>query len=664
MSFVSELRRRQVFRTAAWYGGLAWLAVEIANTVFPQFGLPDWSVRAVIVAVVLGLPIAIILAWSFDLTAAGARREESAAAATANDTLPVPATPFWRIPSLWLSLALGAGLALSVQQAWRHLVRPDLGELPALAVLPFANLSPDPENAYFADGLHEEVLATLARAGGLRVISRTSVQEFRDSKRNLKEIADVLGVSLILEGSVRRSGDDLRLTLQLIDGRTDEHLWTETYDRKFRDSLDLQQSIAEQVVSAIGATLSPAEQQLINRAAPTVPEAYDSYLHALALASQYATEAEFGVVLALLDRSIELDPGFAPAHALRAKMRIWFQAVEGTDDTAMTDGARADIDRALQLEPDLPEALVARGLYHTYVARDPERALEDLERALELAPSDADTHNVAGLTLRRLGRIDEAIEHFADAARLAPGDERFDFRVAQTLTWIGRLDDAERERQRLVERYPANPTTRLYGFIIRFLATGQSDGFREEFERVEAMLEGPLRTELAIGMLTIIGDLPGLATFLESATAQGRDRARLDLATTYLALGDEARARPFLEATVVEAIRLPDDAFAVAEGAVALALLGRTDEALRSADRAVQLAPERLDAVNAPQVAMLRAWVLIHSGARADEGYREFERLLGSINLQPRWVAATPLWRLLSDDQRVQQILESRFPGT
>jgi TolB-like protein/Tfp pilus assembly protein PilF len=664
MSFVSELRRRQVFRTAAWYGGLAWLAVEIANTVFPQFGLPDWSVRAVIVAVVLGLPIAVILAWSFDLTATGARREDSAAAAAANDTRPVPATPFWRIPSLWLSLALGAGLALSVQQAWRHLVRPDLDERPALAVLPFANLSPDPENAYFADGLHEEVLATLARAGGLRVISRTSVQEFRDSKRNLKEIADALGVSLILEGSVRRDGDDLRLTLQLIDGRTDEHLWAETYDRKFRESLDLQQSIAGQVVAAIGATLSPAEQRLIGRATPTVPEAYDAYLHALALASQYATEAEFGVVLALLDRSIGLDPTFAPAYALRAKTRIWFHAVFGLDEQTQTDAASSDIKRALQLEPGLPDALVARGLFHTYVAQDPERALEDLSRALELAPSDADTHNVAGLTLRRLGRFDEAIAHFTEAARLAPGDERYDFRVAQTLTWLGRIDEAERERQRLVERYPADPLPRLYAFAIRFLATGRIDGFREEFERVAAMIEEPARTEAAVYMLTMVGDLPGLAATLESATAQGRDRARLDLATTYLALGDEARARPILEATVVEAIRLPDDAFAVAEGAVALELLGRTDEALRSADRAVQLAPERLDAVNAPQVAMLRAWVLIHSGARADEGYREFERLIGSINLQPRWVAATPLWRLLRDDQRVQQILESKFPRT
>lgn len=660
MSFVSELRRRQVFRTAAWYGGVAWVAIEVADTVFPNFGLPQWSVRAVIVAAVLGMPVALVLAWSFDLTSSGPRREDGPAAAP---TTTVQRT-VWRIPSFWIALALGAGLAASAQQAWHRLVRPAYGGHPLIAVLPFANLSPDPENAYFADGLHEEVLATLARTGGLRVISRTSVQEFRDSKRNLKQIADALGVSLILEGSVRRSGDELRLTLQLIDGRTDEHLWAGTYDRKFRESLDLQRSIAEQVVTAIGATLSPSDQRRIDRAAPTVPEAYDAYLHALALASQYGTEAEFGVVLALLDRSIELDPGFAPAYALRAKMRVWFHAAVGTDDMAMPDGARVDIDRALQLEPDLPEALVARGLYHTYVSRDPERALGDLTRALAIAPSDADSHNVAGLTLRRLGRIDEALEHFAEAARLAPGDRRFDFRVGQTLLWIGRLDEAERERRRLLERYPADPLLRLYGFVIHFLASGEIEGFREEFERVEMILEEPVRTELAIEMLTVIGDLAGLATTLEAATKQGRDRARLDLATTYLALGDEARARPILEATVVEAIRLPDDAFAVAEGAVALQLLGRTDEAVPSADRAVKLAPERLDAVNAPQVAMLRAWVLIHAGAGAEEGYRELERLLGSINLQPRWVAATPLWRLLRSDQRVQQILESRFPRT
>ena len=178
---------------------------------------------------------------------------------------------------------LGIGLTLSAQQAWQRLVRPAFGERPGLAVLPFANLSPDPENAYFADGLHEEILAALARAGGLRVISRTSVQAYRDPKRNLREIADALDVSLILEGSVRRVGDDVRLTVQLIDGRTDGHLWTETYDRKVEDALQLQRTVALQVVSELGASLSPTERRLIEHASPSVPEAYDRYLHALAL---------------------------------------------------------------------------------------------------------------------------------------------------------------------------------------------------------------------------------------------------------------------------------------------------------------------------------------------------------------------------------------------
>ena len=281
MSIVSELRRRQVFRAAAWYGGLAWLAVEVADTVFPRFGLPEWSVRAVIVAAVLGLPVALVLAWSFDLSSTGLRREtETGPPAVA---APGPAAPHLAHPLALDRTRARHGLTLSAQQAWQRLVRPAFGERPGLAVLPFANLSPDPENAYFADGLHEEILAALARAGGLRVISRTSVQEYRDPERNLREIADALDVSLILEGSVRRVGDDVRLTVQLIDGRTDEHLWTETYDRKVEDALQFQRMVALQIVSELGASLSPTERRLIEHASPSVPEAYDRYLHALAL---------------------------------------------------------------------------------------------------------------------------------------------------------------------------------------------------------------------------------------------------------------------------------------------------------------------------------------------------------------------------------------------
>ena len=662
MSLVSELRRRQVFRAAAWYGGLAWLAVEVADTVFPRFGLPEWSLRAVIVAAVLGLPVALVLAWSFDLTRTGLRREAelgtSIAAARGS------AAPSWRIPSLWIALALGVGLTLSAQQAWQRLVRPAFGERPGLAVLPFANLSPDPENAYFADGLHEEILAALARAGGLRVISRTSVQEYRDPKRNLRQIAEALDVSLILEGSVRRVGDDLRLAVQLIDGRSDEHLWTETYDRKVKDALQLQRTVALQVVSELGASLSPTERRLIARASPSVPDAYDCYLHALA---PYAGGGEESEIERRLNETLDLDPAFALAYALRAKTRIWMSGNAADDDAKarLNEGARADIERALTLQPDLPEALAARGLYHTYVSMDPARGLEDLLRALSIAPNDADSHGSAGLTLRRLGRFDEALLHLERAESLAPV---WAFEIAFTLTQFARYDEADRAWRMLIQRYPTKPFPRLARYFARFLASGETAGWREEHDRV--LRASPGESSLGVStylMLRCTGDLAGQITLYESVSEGDlRIPEPLDylLGVVHTAAGDPDRARPYLTA-VASAPRSPDDAYpgyGFVFAAVALELLGRRAEALRAADEAVRLEPEDRDALNGPNVAILRAWVLIRSGARAEEGYAELERLVGGYGLQPRWVAARPEWRLLREDARVQQIIRDKLP--
>jgi TolB-like protein len=459
MSFVSELRRRQVFRTAAWYGGLAWLAVEVADTVFPRFGLPDWLVRAVIVGAALGLPLALALAWSFDLSALGIRRETGVVPAP-SDRAGFPsarsAVPLWSIPSFWIALAIAVGLTVSAQQAWQRLIRPAFGERPGIAVLPFANLSPDPANAYFADGLHEEILATLARVSGLRVISRTSVVKYRDSELQLPEIAKALDVPLILEGSVRREGDDLRLTLQLIDGRTDTHLWAETYDRKFENALHLQRAVAEQIVAAIGTQLTLAEGQRIERSAPTDPEAYAYYLQALAGWSHLATLPELRVVEGLLTRALELDPDFGLGHALRAKVRVWIATTtEGPHTKADAQGARLDIERALELEPELPEGLAARAYYTTYVERNAAGAIPDLNRALTLAPNDADTHGIAGLTARRLGRFDDAISHFREAARLMPAEPLYSGRIIETLEGQGRFDEAERVSRENERRLPS-----------------------------------------------------------------------------------------------------------------------------------------------------------------------------------------------------------------
>ena len=529
-------------------------------------------------------------------------------------------------------------------------------------MLPFANLSPDPDNAYFADGLHEEILATLARAGGLRVISRTSVQAYRHPDRNLREIADALDATLILEGSVRRDGDDLRLTVQLIDGRTDEHLWAETYDRKFEHALRLQQDVARQIVAEIGAKLTPTEERLIGTAPTTSPEAYERYLQALALFGNLDfEEMELRNVDRLLSEAIESDPKFAVAYALRAKARVRLQH-SGWGSPGLAANARTDIERALELHPELPEALVARGLYRTWITLDAARGLDDLERALAVAPNDADTHNTAALALRRLGRFDEALEHFEQAEQLAPGLIGYQYDRAFTLLGLKRYDEALQAWQSLIDKHPTLTWPLLGRYWFRFAGTGETAGWREDNQRLAPTMDKSDRAITSYTMYTCTGDLAGLIDWYERSPPDELAGSRdYTLGVAYAAQDDMVRARPHL-AVVAETARDPSGAGSSAEGAVALELLGEHESAMLAIDEAVRRVPESLDAAAGPSVAMLRAWILIHGGTRAQEGYAELERLLDSFGVIPRFVATDPLWRLLDEDARVQAIIQEKLP--
>lgn len=658
MSIVSELRRRQVFRAAAWYGGFAWLAIEVADTVFPQFGLPDWSVRAVILAALLALPVVLLLAWSFDLSAAGLQRERPAAASTATR----PAA-LLRMPSLWVALALGVGLTLSAQQAWRKIVQPSPEDRPGIAVLPFVNLSPDPDNAYFADGLHEEILAALGRTAQLRVISRTSVEQYRDHKQNLREVADALGVSNILEGSVRREGDQVRVTLQLIDGRTDEQLWSETFDHRLEGVLRLQRTVALRVAAELGARLSPAELRDIEQAGTSVPAAYDQYLRAAAIRATATDNAQLRNALRLLGEAIRLDPAFARAYAMRARLLIDL-IYDGVVAPGDMDRAKADIDRALELRPDLPDGLVARASYATFISLDPAVALGDISRALAVAPNDPAAHAAMGLALRRLGRADEAMQGFLESAALAPGVIDFEGLPASNYYYTKDYPRAERELRSLARRYPQDAALPLYADAIHFLATGDVAGWPQETARLAPTLPPIERSANSEMLLICTGDLAGLAQLYEQTPADELIAAKdYMLGVTYSAMGDAKRAAPHLEATAA-AGGAPDEIVthtgtALADAAVALELLGRRDDALRTADEAVSVMPESRDALNGPQLSLKRAWVLIRSGARADEGYAELERLMAALDVHPRLVAAHPLWLILREDSRVQQILHT-----
>ena len=539
----------------------------------------------------------------------------------------------------------------------------------SIAVLPFVNLSPEPENAYFADGLHEEILSTLARAGGLRVISRTSVQEYRETQRNLREIAQALDVSLILEGTVRREGDDLRLSLQLIDGRTDEHLWAGTYDRKFENALHLQQAVAEEVVAAVGAELSPAEQRSIEQAAPANPEAYARYIHARALFARPRGEEDLHRADALLGEALQLDPDFALAYATRAKVRISGAVHAGGGTPQQRASARADVERALALQPNLSDALAAKGLYETYLALDPERGLQYLERALAVAPNDVDTLSAAGLTLRRLGRFDDALERFDRAAALSPAQWELRLEFAGTLMRLGRHAEADHALRAMVDRDPTLVEPRVLLRFNHFLATGQIAGWREEYERLTAVQNDRVASPWErYWLLAATGDVAGqIELFEDMVSGAVRNELggppELKLAMAHIVAGHPERARPYLLTVAEPRTDGTMDAYVNPHRAMALELLGRSEEAVQVADSAVELVPATRDAINGPETAILRAWVLIHSGIRADEGYAELERLVGGIDQPPRWLAVTVPWLLLADDARTQQIIRSKFPA-
>src|SRR4051812_36482653 len=262
-SFFSELKRRNVYKVAVAYAVVAWLLIQAASILFPTYEAPVWVMKVFVAIVALGFPVALVLAWAFELTAAGIQRTEEAGLAVA----PAPRKHIWIYVAV-IGAALSIGLFLAGRYAGRRAVGSDGGELPAksIAVLPFDSLSRDPDNAFFAEGVQDEILTRLAKVADLKVISRTSTQRFKSAPSDLREIARQLGVTNILEGSVQKSNDQVRVNVQLINALTDAHLWADTYDRKLTDIFAVESEIAKTIAETLQAKLnSSAEHVLASR---------------------------------------------------------------------------------------------------------------------------------------------------------------------------------------------------------------------------------------------------------------------------------------------------------------------------------------------------------------------------------------------------------------
>src|SRR6478736_4153450 len=406
-NFFEELQRRKVYRVAAAYIIAAGFIIQIGSAVFPAWELPNWTLRLVVVLLLAGFPVALILAWAYDVTPQGIQA--------------TPASPgthrrrnIIALTAIGLTISAVSGFFLFPRASGRIVEK-------SIAVLPFQSLSDEKENAYFADGIQDDILTNLSKIGELKVISRMSVMSYRgEGTRNAREIGKALGVATLVEGSVRRVGNRVRVNVQLIDASNDEHIWAEDYDRDLTDVFAIQTDLAQKIASALQAKLSPDEKERLDRRPTEDSKAYLLYVQAHDYANRPDRLRETSLkAQELYEQTIKLDPNFALAFAGLSTVESWmYHSYEPT--AVRRENARRNADEALRLQPDLPEGHLALGFSYYYGDRDYERALVEFDVARRALPNEANAYMAIGAIQRRQGKWAESTANLEKAAALDP----------------------------------------------------------------------------------------------------------------------------------------------------------------------------------------------------------------------------------------------------
>jgi len=406
MSFIQELRRRNVIRVAIAYAVAAWLLIEVSATTFPMLRLPEWTATFVAVLLMIGLPVALIFAWAYELTPEGLKKEKDVDRSESITHVTGRKLDFIIIAILVLALgyfAYDKFLLQPVSDSQQMVEK-------SIAVLPFVNISSDKEQEYFSDGITEEILNSLASVKELKVAGRTSSFAFKGQNQDLRRIGDALGVEHILEGSVRKSGTTVRITAQLVQVEDGFHLWSETYDRELTDVFAIQDEIATEILNQLKAQLLDEERQVLV-SQRTDPEVYDLYL--LAKQRLYGrTRQTIELAVALLDQAIAKDPDYAPAYAQRgiATMLLSDSSYGTIPEAEAQKTGKRFVDRALEMNPQLAEAWAGLGLYHYGQPTEHEEAIEALAKALSINPNLIDASNWLQNTLAVSGEARSALQ--------------------------------------------------------------------------------------------------------------------------------------------------------------------------------------------------------------------------------------------------------------
>jgi TolB-like protein/Tfp pilus assembly protein PilF len=663
--FFEELQRRKVYRVAAGYIIVAAGIIQLASAAFPAWELPNWALRLVIVLLLLGFPIALMLAWAYDITARGVQ------------TTPTTAVPRAHRRRNMIML-VATGVTISAAAGFFLLPRVSAHKIDkSIAVLPFENLSNEKENAYFADGIQDEILTDLARIADLKVISRRSVMAYKSGiVRNLREIGQQLGVAHVLEGSVQRVGNRVRVNAQLVDTRTDGHLWGQTYDRDLADVFAIQSEIAKTIADQLQAKLSPSEKDAIGHPPTRDITAFDLYTRAKNLSltafSSSTTKADLLQAADLLSPAVARDPTFLQAYCLLAwaHAAVYFVGFDHTP--ARLAQAESAVQAASRLQPDAGDTHLARAqnLYWGYL--DYDGALAELEVAGQGLPNDPRAVELKGYIERRQGRWDESISDLKRAIELDPQNKLTLQQTAQSYQGLRRYVDEKSVLARVLAFEANDAVTKVQHAFAELDSKADTRPLHQTIESIRVTNPAAIPSIVNNWLICALAERDSVAA-RNALIAAGENPMLGSLENIIFnrpfvegiiarMTKDDSKARSDFTAAHAEQEKIiqaqPNYGPALCVLGLIDAGLGRKEEALREGRRAVELLSVQKDALGGivmiKYLAMIAAWV--------DDKDLAFEQLATAIrspsDLSYGQLKLLPFWDPLRGDQRFERLVE------
>jgi TolB-like protein len=669
-NFFSELKRRNVYKVAVAYIVGGWALSQGIAQVLPVFDVPNWTIRLIVLLIIIGLPIALVLAWTFELTPEGLKRTEDVDLATQSRNKSY----------VWIYIVIiGALVSITLFFLGRYSASPVHSPEKSIAVLPFENISSDRENAFFADGVQDDILTALAKVADLKVISRTSVMSYgTGATRNLREIAQALGVSHILEGSVRRSDGKVRVSAQLIDARNDAHEWAETYDRDLADVFATESDIAEAIAEQLQAKLLPGEKAAIEERPTNDITAHDLYVRAKLLneSSSFNTRRLEKLVEAagLLDQAVARDPNFLLALCLLANTHgiIYFYGLDHTPSRLAL--AEAAVNAASRLRPDAGETHLARADFYYRCYLDYDRARPELELAQRASPNNGQVLALTSFIDRRQSRWQEAVQNLEHALELDPRNWYYLQQISLSYHFLRRYADEAAALDRVSAIVPSDIVSRVARPWVEVEWKADTRPLGKVIESF--MKENPAAVasfdQYYLGLALYERDFTAAETAVEAMPPQGIGPDQVTLPVPFWKgliarmQGDSAAAQTAFLAARVEAESIvreqPNYASAVCALATIDAGLGRKQEAIEEGRRACELLPITKDSINGIHMMEFLGVIYAWTGEK-DLAIEQLKATLAYPGLiSYGQLKLHPFWDPLRGDPRFEKIVASQAP--